>query len=47
MLGKKNELDIPISLTVALAKLKINQKSLREWKNQKLRILRIKKGAKR
>jgi hypothetical protein len=47
MPGKQGEPDVPISLTLASTKLKLDRKCLREWKKQKLRILRMKKGAKR
>jgi hypothetical protein len=47
MLGKQGEPDVPISLTLASTKLKLDRKCLCEWKKQKLRILRMKKGAKR
>jgi hypothetical protein len=47
MPGKNNGPDEPISMTLASANLKLDRKSLREWKNQKLKILRMKKGAKR
>jgi len=44
---KKDKLDIPISTSLAAGNLGIDRSSLREWKKQKQRILRIKKGAKR
>jgi hypothetical protein len=47
MPGKQGEPDVPISLTLASTKLKLDRKCLCEWKKQKLRILRMKKGAKR
>jgi hypothetical protein len=44
---KKGGPDVPISASLAAHNLKIDQGSLREWKKQKQRILRMKKGAKR
>jgi hypothetical protein len=44
---KKGRADIPISVSLAAGNLGIDQSSLREWKKQKQRILRMKKGAKR
>jgi hypothetical protein len=38
---------IPITWSLASAKLEVDRKCLREWKGQKQRILRMKKGAKR
>jgi hypothetical protein len=44
---KKDCPDVPITASLASKNLGINQSSLREWKKQKQRILRIKKGAMR
>jgi hypothetical protein len=43
---KKGRLDVPITASLAAHNLKIDQSSLREWKKQKQRILRMKKRAK-
>lgn len=48
MPGKKEEDPmVPISLRMASSKLKVDQHYLREWKEQKQKILQMKKGAKR
>jgi hypothetical protein len=47
MPGKKGGPDVPITASLAAHNLKIDWSSLREWKKQKQRILRMKKGAKR
>jgi hypothetical protein len=47
MPGKKDRPDIPISASLAAGNLGIDRSCLREWKKQKQRILRMKKGAKR
>jgi hypothetical protein len=47
MPGRKDRLDVPISAIIAAENLGIDRSCLREWKKQKQRILRMKKGAKR
>jgi hypothetical protein len=47
MPGKKDRPDVPISASLAIENLGIDRSCLREWKKQKQRILRMKKGAKR
>jgi hypothetical protein len=47
MLGKKEgDLMVPISLRLVLLNLNVDQHYLREWKEQKQKILQTKKGAK-
>ena len=47
MPGKKDTPDVPISASLACKNLGIDRSSLREWKRDKQRILRMKKGAMR
>jgi hypothetical protein len=48
MPGKKEgDPVVPISLSLALSNLKVDRHCLREWKEQKQKILQMKKGAKR
>jgi hypothetical protein len=47
MPGKEGGTDIPITTSLTAHNLKTDRSSLREWKKQKQKILRMKKGAKR
>jgi hypothetical protein len=48
MPGKKEgDPVVPISLSLASSNLKVDRHCLREWKEQKQKILQMKKGAKR
>jgi hypothetical protein len=47
MPGKKGRPDVLISASLAAQNLGIDWSCLREWKKQKQRILRMKKGVKR
>jgi hypothetical protein len=45
MLGKKGMLDVLITASLACKNLGIDQHYLRDWKKNKQKILRMKKGA--
>jgi hypothetical protein len=45
MLGKKGGLDIPITLSYAAGQLHVDRHCLRDWKDNKAKILGMKKGA--
>jgi hypothetical protein len=44
---KEGSIDVAIFINLAFSNLKIDQHSLREWKDTKQKILRIKKDVKR
>jgi hypothetical protein len=45
MPGKKGGLDIPITLSYAAEQLRVDRHCLRDWKDNKNKILMMKKGA--